>query len=76
MATEEIITDKTIGPTLQNYVNARGWIDARAIEIRRELKQVERMYSTHTENYIGLTILLCQTYTCQLFLRQTREFSS
>ena len=44
MATEEIITNKTIGPTLQNYVNARGWIDARAIEIRRELKQVERMY--------------------------------
>ena len=76
MATEEIITDKTIGPTLQKYVNARGWIDARAIEIRRELKQVERMYSTRTENYIGLTILLCQTYTCQLFLSQTREFSS
>ena len=75
MATEEIITDKTIGPTLHNFVNG-GRIDARAIEIRRELKQVERIYSTHTENYIGLTILLCQTYTCQLFLCQTREIFS
>ena len=75
MATEEIITDKTIGPTLHNFVNG-GRIDARAIEIRRELKQVERIYSTHTENYIGLTILLCQTYTYQLFLCQTREIFS
>lgn len=39
MAAEEIITDKTIGPALQNYANSRGWIDARANEIRRELKQ-------------------------------------
>ena len=51
MAAEEIITDKTIGPALQNYANSRGWIDARANEIRRELKQVLRkdIFNTYRE---------------------------
>ena len=50
MAAEEIITDKTIGPALQNYANSRGWIDARANEIRRELKQVRKdIFNTYRE---------------------------
>ena len=50
MAAEEIITDKTIGPVLQNYANSRGWIDARANEIRRELKQVRKdIFNTYRE---------------------------
>ena len=40
MAAEEIITDKTIGHMYQNYATSRSWIDLRAHEIRRELKQV------------------------------------
>ena len=50
MAAEEIITDKTIGPALQNYANSRGWIDTRANEIRRELKQVRKdIFNTYRE---------------------------
>ena len=50
MAAEEIITDKTIGPALQNYAISRGWIDARANEIRRELKQVRKdIFNTYRE---------------------------
>lgn len=37
MATEQIITDKTISPVFQSAINARGWIDVRAYEIQQEL---------------------------------------
>lgn len=40
MAVEEIITNKTISRVFREATNARGWIDVRADQIRRELRQV------------------------------------
>lgn len=40
MATEEIITDKTVSLVHQRAGNARGWIDARANQINLELARV------------------------------------
>ena len=40
MAGEEIITNKTISRVFREATNARGWIDVRADQIRRELRQV------------------------------------
>ncbi|KAM7446074.1 glycerol-3-phosphate O-acyltransferase 2 [Porites harrisoni] len=39
MAVEEIITNKTISRVFREATNARGWIDVRADQIRRELRQ-------------------------------------
>ncbi|XP_074618205.1 alanine aminotransferase 2-like [Acropora palmata] len=41
MAAEEIITDKTVSLVHQRARNARGWIDARANQIRLELARCE-----------------------------------
>jgi len=42
MATEEIITDKTVSLSHQRARNARGWIDARASQINLELARGEK----------------------------------
>ena len=36
----EVITDKTISPVFQRTKSARGWIDVRADDIRKELARV------------------------------------
>ncbi|XP_015766692.1 PREDICTED: alanine aminotransferase 2-like isoform X3 [Acropora digitifera] len=41
MAAEEIITDKTVSLVHQRARNARGWVDARANQIRLELARCE-----------------------------------
>ena len=43
MAAEEIITDKTVSLVHQRARNARGWIDARANQIRLELARVSEI---------------------------------
>ena len=40
MATEEIITDKTVSLSHQRARNIRGWIDTRANQIKLELARV------------------------------------
>ncbi|XP_015766691.1 PREDICTED: alanine aminotransferase 2-like isoform X2 [Acropora digitifera] len=42
MAAEEIITDKTVSLVHQRARNARGWVDARANQIRLELARGEK----------------------------------
>ncbi|RMX39300.1 hypothetical protein pdam_00017853 [Pocillopora damicornis] len=36
-AANEILTDKTINPLFQRAYNVRGWINARAYEIKHEM---------------------------------------
>ena len=36
-AAREILTDKTINPVFQRAHNVRGWVDARAYEIKHEM---------------------------------------
>ena len=36
-AAREILTDKTINPVFQRAYNVRGWVDARAYEIKYEM---------------------------------------
>ena len=40
MAAQEIITDKTINQVFQRALNARGWVDGRAYEIKHEMARV------------------------------------
>ena len=39
-AANEILTDKTINPLFQRAYNVRGWINARAYEIKHEMALV------------------------------------
>ena len=59
----EILTDKTINPVFQRAHNVRGWVDARAYEIKHEMAMVSALCSLHAFNIPNplcrLLYLLC-----------------
>ena len=46
----EILTDKTINPVFQRAHNVRGWVDARAYEIKHEMAMVRALCRLHAFN--------------------------
>ena len=54
-ATREILTDKTINPVFQRAHNVRGWVDARAYEIKHKMALVSALIAVCFEYSNALT---------------------